>query len=245
MKTVLTGVIGAVLGLAGGYVLGTTLGGNGAGSADLGTDVAKMNYVNSYNGVKLLTDEGIAVDRAAAELGLQHALGDKPSSVSEEDAIAAFKAFSEERRKTQEADRLVELQKNLEAGKAFLDAKAAEEGVVTLPSGLAYKVVEEGTGAKPTVEDTIKVHYHGMLIDGTVFDSSVVRGEPAVFGLGRVIKGWQEGLALMPEGSKYELYIPASLAYGDGGGGTIKPGSTLIFQVELIEIVDEDSADEE
>lgn len=129
-------------------------------------------------------------------------------------------------------------QKNLEKGKAFLDENAKKEGVITLASGLQYKVLTEGTGAKPTLSDKVKVHYHGTLIDGTVFDSSVERGEPISFGVTQVIKGWTEALLLMPIGSKWMLYIPADLAYGANPrpGGVIEPNDALIFEVELLGI---------
>ena len=125
---------------------------------------------------------------------------------------------------------------NVEAGEKFLAENAQKEGVVTLPDGLQYKVITEGKGAKPTASDRVKVHYHGTLLDGTVFDSSVERGEPATFGVGQVIRGWTEALQLMPVGSKWMLYIPYDLAYGDRETGAIKPFSTLVFEVELLSI---------
>lgn len=123
-------------------------------------------------------------------------------------------------------------------GQAFLAQNKNKPGITTTASGLQYAVITEGTGPKPTADDQVKVHYHGTLLDGTIFDSSVQRGEPIVLGLRNVIAGWTEALQLMPVGSKWKLFIPSDLAYGDNGaGGTIKPGSTLIFDVELIEIV--------
>lgn len=124
------------------------------------------------------------------------------------------------------------------AGEEFLAANKTKPGVVTLPSGLQYLVVTEGTGPKPTLTDKVKCHYHGTLIDGTVFDSSVDRGQPIDFPVNGVIRGWVEALQLMPAGSKWKLFIPSDLAYGDNqAGAKIAPGSTLIFDVELIEIV--------
>ena len=125
----------------------------------------------------------------------------------------------------------------IEEGKKFLEENGKREGVVTLPSGLQYEVLTEGTGPKPTAADKVTVHYHGMLTDGTVFDSSVDRGQPATFGVTQVIAGWVEALQLMPVGSKWKLFIPSDLAYGPrGAGGQIGPYATLIFEVELIEI---------
>ncbi len=123
-------------------------------------------------------------------------------------------------------------------GKKFLAENAKREGVVTLPSGLQYEVITSGTGVKPQASDTVKVHYHGTLIDGKVFDSSVSRGEPATFGVTQVISGWVEALQLMPVGSKWKLFIPSGLAYGaQGAGQAIAPHSTLIFEVELLDII--------
>jgi len=123
-------------------------------------------------------------------------------------------------------------------GETFLAENAKKAGITTTASGLQYEVIEEGTGVKPTSSDTVKVHYHGTLIDGTVFDSSISRGLPATFGVHQVIKGWTEALQLMPVGSKYRLYIPQDLAYGahPHPGGAIKPYMALIFDVELIAI---------
>jgi FKBP-type peptidyl-prolyl cis-trans isomerase FklB len=136
--------------------------------------------------------------------------------------------------KVQEA----ESAKTIEAGKNFLEENKAKDGVVTLESGLQYKVITEGTGDKPKETDQVKCHYHGTLIDGTVFDSSVQRNQPATFPVNGVIKGWVEALQLMPVGSKWELCIPSDLAYGaQGAGQAIGPHTTLIFEVELLEIV--------
>ena len=123
-------------------------------------------------------------------------------------------------------------------GEKYLAENGKKDGVVTLPSGLQYQVLKEGNGRKPSAKDTVKCHYEGFLIDGTVFDSSVQRGEPATFGLQQVIAGWTEGLQLMQEGAKYRFFIPYKLAYGEGGAGAmIPPFATLIFDVELIEVV--------
>jgi FKBP-type peptidyl-prolyl cis-trans isomerase FklB len=130
-----------------------------------------------------------------------------------------------------------DVQKNIATGNAFLAENGKKDGVVTLPSGLQYLVIIEGSGPKATIRDRVKVHYHGTLINGTVFDSSVSRGKPATFGVSQVIKGWQEGIPLMSAGAKYRLFIPAHLAYGNqAAGAKIKGGSTLIFDVELFEI---------
>ena len=127
---------------------------------------------------------------------------------------------------------------NIEKGKAFLAENAKKEGIVTLPSGLQYEVITEGNGKKPSATDRVKCHYEGTLIDGTLFDSSIKRGQPAVFGVNQVIRGWVEALQLMSEGSKWRLFIPSELGYGaQQAGEMIPPHSTLIFEVELIEVL--------
>ncbi|MBK8972027.1 MAG: FKBP-type peptidyl-prolyl cis-trans isomerase [Hahellaceae bacterium] len=127
---------------------------------------------------------------------------------------------------------------NLEKGRAFLNENGLRDGVVTQTSGLQSEIMKKGIGDRhPSATDQVKVHYHGTLINGRVFDSSVDRGQPIVFGLNQVIPGWTEGLQLMVEGEKRKLFIPAELAYGDRGAGVIGPGSTLIFEVELLEIL--------
>lgn len=145
-------------------------------------------------------------------------------------AMEAKEARAGEALKGQYAQKIAE-------GKAFMEKNKTAEGVVTLPSGLQYKVVMQGFGDTPTASDRVKVHYKGTLLDGTVFDSSYDRGEPITFGVTQVIKGWTEALQLMPAGSKWILYIPYDLAYGSRDQGTIKPFSDLIFEVELMEIV--------
>lgn len=145
-----------------------------------------------------------------------------------------FKAMEEEMQAAAEAASKV----NAEAGKSYLEANGKRPEIVTTSTGLQYEVITEGKGPKPAATDRVKVHYTGRLIDGTVFDSSVERGEPATFGVTQVIPGWVEALQLMTEGSKWRLHIPSELAYGpQGAGGVIGPNSTLIFDVELLEVI--------
>jgi FKBP-type peptidyl-prolyl cis-trans isomerase len=150
--------------------------------------------------------------------------------------MESFMGKMQERRQAEERSAAEE---NRLASEAYLAENAKRTGVVTTPSGLQYEVITMGTGPKPLASDQVKVHYTGMLTDGTVFDSSVERGEPAVFGVGQVIQGWVEGLQMMPAGSKWKLYIPSDLAYGPSGGpgGRIPGNSALVFEVELLEIV--------
>ncbi len=126
---------------------------------------------------------------------------------------------------------------NLKKGEEFLAENTKRPGIVTLPSGLQYEILSVGTGRKPSATDRVQCHYHGTLIDGTVFDSSVQRGVPAVFGVNQVIPGWVEALQMMPEGSRWKLYIPSKLAYGEHQAGSIPPNSALIFEVELIKVI--------
>jgi FKBP-type peptidyl-prolyl cis-trans isomerase len=141
-----------------------------------------------------------------------------------------------------EEKQIAAAEKNLKAGEAFLAANAKKEGVKTTASGLQYKVIKAGTGASPKPTDIVKVHYTGTLVDGTVFDSSVQRGEPATFPVNGVIPGWTEALQLMKVGDKWQLVIPSKLAYGEQGPRAIGPNSTLIFDVELLGIEKSDSA---
>ena len=152
------------------------------------------------------------------------------------DATVANAYFRTESEKVRSANMEAAYADNKEAGLAFLEANKSVEGVQVTESGLQYKVVKMGKGKKPSATDRVKVHYHGTLIDGKVFDSSVERGEPALFALNQVIPGWTEGLQLMPVGSKFTFYIPSELAYGDRETGEIKPFSALVFEVELLGI---------
>ena len=163
--------------------------------------------------------------------GLEDVLGEKQPAISYEEAKQVindyFMKLQQER-----------LEINKQAGAEFLEINRHKAGVVELPSGLQYEILKQVTGAKPSANDKVKCHYHGTLINGTVFDSSVQRGEPATFGVSQVIPGWVEALQLMPVGSKWRLFIPSNLAYGEhGAGDVIEPNSTLIFDVELLDIV--------
>ncbi len=155
---------------------------------------------------------------------------DEETTMSLEEATQHIQAYFSAKQKEM-------LQMNKEAGVQFLVENKKKENVVELPSGLQYEVLTEGNGATPSATDTVKCHYHGTLIDGTVFDSSVQRGQPATFGVNQVIKGWVEALQLMSVGSKWRLFVPSNLAYGEqGAGNDIQPNSTLIFEVELLGI---------
>jgi len=163
----------------------------------------------------------------------------KQSKLTEEKLKQALVSYQRMARQKQIERSKMESKVNREEGLKFLEENKQKEGVVTLPSGLQYKIITEGDGQLPKATDTVECHYKGTLIDGTMFDSSYQRGTPATFQVGGVIQGWIEALQMMKVGSKWELYIPSDLAYGDrGAGGVIKPGSTLIFEVEVLGIVD-------
>jgi FKBP-type peptidyl-prolyl cis-trans isomerase FklB len=157
--------------------------------------------------------------------------------LSEQDSKAVIQAFAQQLQEEQQRIQAEKDAKAKEEGIAFLETNKKRPGVITLASGLQYEVITEGTGTKPLVSDKVKVHYHGTLVDGTVFDSSVERGQPATFGLQQVIPGWTEILQLMPTGSKWKVYIPQEKAYGARAAGSIPAFSTLIFDIDLLEIV--------
>jgi len=194
------------------------------------------------------------MNRLSYALGMSMASNLMQSGLRNLDVDAFVKAFSEIMNNKQptmspeEANQLIQeyfskaqdemLNTNLEEGEAFLLENSSNEGVVVLPSGLQYMILNQGSGKTPKANDKVRCHYHGTLLDGTVFDSSVQRGQPAVFGVNQVIKGWVEALQLMPVGSKWRLFIPSDLAYGEQGAGkSIQPNATLIFDVELLDIV--------
>ncbi|BFM10412.1 FKBP-type peptidyl-prolyl cis-trans isomerase [Simiduia litorea] len=176
--------------------------------------------------------EGLSAD--AVVEGLADLLAGKHSQVNEQNLQQAFQVISERMR----AKQAEQAKAASGAGEAYLAENAKRDGVTTLASGLQYEVITEGSGAKPSASATVRTHYHGTLIDGTVFDSSYERGQPAEFPVNGVIAGWTEALQLMPVGSKWKLHIPYQLAYGErGAGGAIAPFSALVFDVELIDII--------
>ena len=180
--------------------------------------------------------EGInAADFAAA---INDVIGGKELKVSHREAQQIVQDYFAKQEQKINAKRAEQGKAHKEAGEKYLAENAKKDGVITLPSGLQYQVLKEGNGKKPTAKDTVMCHYEGFLIDGTVFDSSVQRGEPATFPLQQVIAGWTEGLQLMQEGAKYRFFIPYRLGYGEGGAGnSIPPFAALIFDVELIQVV--------
>jgi len=203
----------------------------------LGMDIGKQVAGN-------LKKQSMEVDWNLVSQGLKDATSGGKTRLTEDEAKAVLNEVQNEVHKEQQEKAQKAAATNKTEGEAFLAANKAKEGVVTLPSGLQYKVLTAGTGPKPTAGDQVVCNYRGTLINGTEFDSSYKRGQPATFGVGQVIKGWTEALQLMPVGSKWQLFIPSSLAYGErGAGAEIGPNATLIFEVELLSIKDKTKDD--
>jgi FKBP-type peptidyl-prolyl cis-trans isomerase len=203
----------------------------------LTTQKDKFSYALGMNLGTNLHKQSVPVDPNILLRGLKDALAGGKTALTEEQARAALMEVQNEMRKKQQAEMQAAGEANKKEGDAFLAANKAKEGVVTLPSGLQYKILTQGTGPKPTATDSVVCNYRGTLINGTEFDSSYKRGEPATFPVSGVIKGWTEALQLMPVGSKWQLFVPSDLAYGERSPGPeIAPDSTLIFEVELLSI---------
>lgn len=205
--------------------------GNSSGE-DLKSERERFSYSLGMDiGTNVKQAKVDSLDMESLAAGMTDVLNGKQTKISEAEGQQIVRNYF---MKKQQA----ELTEAAAKGKKFLEDNAKKPGVVTLPSGLQYKVITLGTGPKPGKDDKVKVHYHGTLINGKVFDSSKERGIPAEFPVGGVIAGWTEGLQLMPVGSKYMFFIPSNLAYGEmGGGDVIAPNSTLIFEVELLDIL--------
>jgi FKBP-type peptidyl-prolyl cis-trans isomerase len=203
----------------------------------LSTPKDKLSYAIGLNIGKSLEKDAIDVDPEIVAQGFKDALAGGKTLLTDDEAKAAIVALQADLRKKQEETMKAAGEANKKQGDAFLAANKAKEGVVTLPSGLQYKIVTPGTGPKPAATDTVVCNYRGTLIDGTEFDSSYKRGQPATFPVGQVIPGWTEALQLMPVGSKWQLFIPPDLAYGERSPSpVIGVNSTLIFDIELLSI---------
>lgn len=206
--------------------------GASSSEADLSTKLDSVSYALGFQNGMFLSREGIdELEMNNYNAGINAGLSSEDGLLTQEQIRSVTSSYLQE---------LTEMrsQENLEAGQAFLEENINKEGVQETESGLQYKVIEEGEGASPSAESTVRVHYEGKLLDGEVFDSSYDRGQPAEFPLNRVIPGWTEGVQLMKEGATYEFYIPAELAYGSRApqGSPIGPNETLVFKVELLEV---------
>ena len=205
---------------------------------ELNSNKAQVSYIIGRDLARNFSQQGLELDVDILAGALKEGLQGLPSRLTQEEMQAAMQELQERlgggEEDTQDDN---SMSNNKEEGEAFLAQNAQKAGVTTLPSGLQYEVITEGTGKKPTLGSSVTTHYHGTLIIGTVFDSSYQRGQPATFPVNGVIAGWTEALQLMPEGSKYRLYIPSNLAYGKRGAGRDIPGDTaLIFDVELLKV---------
>jgi FKBP-type peptidyl-prolyl cis-trans isomerase FklB len=223
-RYLLVGVVTAAFGL---WVGSSTNAQDGEGAAKLTSTADKVSYALGY---RLGSGFGTALDLSLLKQGFDDAVGKRKAPLTDQEMMKAMNDFQKEK-----AER--ETVENKKAGEDFLAANKGKEGVTTTASGLQYSVISEGNGAQPAATDEVTVHYHGTLIDGTVFDSSVERKAPATFPLNRVIKGWTEGLQLMKTGAKYKFFIPSDLAYGpQRRSEKIGPNCALVFEVELISI---------
>ena len=205
--------------------------------ATLKTDKEKQSYAMGMNLGLGLHRQGMTLDPALVARGMKDAMTGGKTAMTEDEARAALTKLRTDVQQKMEAKSKEEGSANRKEGEAFLASNKSKEGVQTLPDGLEYKILKAGDGPKPAATDSVTCNYRGTLLNGKEFDSSYKRGQPATFPLGGVIKGWTEALQMMPVGSKWELYIPPDLAYGDHPpGADIPPGSTLIFEVELLSI---------
>jgi len=223
-------IIAAVTALAGGHVSAQT--------EDLETPEERLSYTIGMDIGQSLSGQDMPLDIDILVQGLRASFLGEETLLTREEALAEREQFIQQRQQQLAEERTQEASINAQEGEAFLAANAEKDGVVVTESGLQYRVITEGEGASPDADDRVTVHYRGKLINGVEFDSSYARGEPATFGLNQVIPGWTEGVQLMTEGAKYELFVPSELAYGEQGRpGPIGPNSTLIFEIELLEVV--------
>ncbi len=203
----------------------------------LTTAKERISYTIGVNIGQDFSSQKMDIDADVLITGLKDAMAGKEPRLTEEEMATEIQTFQQEMQAKMEAEMQATTEDNLKAGEAFLAENAKQEGVVVTESGLQYKVIEPGAGDSPQPDDVATVHYRGTLVDGTQFDSSIDRGQPASFPVGGVIPGWTEALQLMKPGAKWQLFIPSNLAYGERGAGqNIGPNSVLIFDVELISV---------
>jgi len=217
----------------------TESGAAGKEQVGLETPEQRLSYSIAYSLGQNMEADRVPVQIDAFALGISDAMSRSEPRLSAQEMESEIKAFREQRAAQVEAQKEEQAESNAAEAEAFLATNAAREAVVTMESGLQYEVLEAGGGPRPEADDQVKVHYRGTLADGSEFDSSYARGQPATFGVGQVIPGWTEALQLMPVGAKWKLYIPPELGYGArGAGGRIPPNAALVFEVELLDVVD-------
>jgi FKBP-type peptidyl-prolyl cis-trans isomerase FklB len=205
---------------------------------ELKTPKDKLSYALGMNIGSQFKSQSVDVDPDVFVQALKDVLSGNKALMTEEQARAVMAELQKDMMQKAQAQAAAAGEKNKAEGQAFLEKNKTAEGVVTLPSGLQYKILKAGDGKKPTLEDSVVCHYRGTLINGTEFDSSYKGNQPATFPVKGVIKGWTEALQLMPVGSKWQLFVPSGLAYGERSNGPIGPNATLIFEVELLSIKD-------
>jgi len=206
----------------------------GCDKPNMKDEKAQYSYAIGFQIAKNMKEQGVEIDSKAFNAAMQDVMGNKEARLNDEERMTALRKMSENRR----AVEMKQAEENMKVGQTFLETNKAKEGVKVTASGLQYKVVAEGKGAAPKATDTVEVHYRGKLIDGKEFDSSYSRNQPAQFPVKAVIPGWTEALQLMKEGAKYELTIPAALAYGERGQPPqIPPNAVLVFDVELLKVM--------
>ena len=225
--------------LLGAAMLLSACGGTGSSNAALDTDDQKASYGIGLDMGRSLEPAKGRLDMPAFTKGIQDAMSGAEPALADSVVQAALQAFSQSVMEAQQAEHTAAAEKNKTEGETYMAENGGKDGVITTESGLQYEVLREGDGPRPTADDQVSVNYKGTLIDGTQFDSSYDRGEPVVFQVGGVIAGFSEALLLMPVGSQFRVVIPGDLAYGpQGAGGEIGPNATLIFEIELLDIVE-------
>jgi FKBP-type peptidyl-prolyl cis-trans isomerase FklB len=217
---------------------GPTINGQAQGGTAINSRKDKLSYAYGVELARGLKWQRMDLDLDLMVKGLRDAFSGDKLLITADDVVETLKTFQEERKQDLEHARKMISEKNKKAGEEFVAENVKKDGVVTLPSGLQYKILKQGDGKRPALDDKVACHYRGTLLDGREFDSSYQRNQPATVPVKGVIKGWSEALQLMPVGSKWQLFIPPQLAYGDRGVGGIGPNATLIFEVELISIQD-------
>ncbi len=226
-----------LLSMALGLVLVASPAAHAASQGSNWTESQKMSYIFGTRIGEVSKENDVKIDMKLVNQGINDVLKNKKRALDKAEVRSSMAAFQKKIMARRKADLEAKRKANAEEGRKFLEANKKKKGVKVTASGLQYKVIKQGKGPRPKATDKVRVQYRGKLIDGTEFDSSYKRNKPAEFSLNQVIKGWKEGLQLMPEGSTYEFYIPADLAYGKNGPPVIGPNKTLIFEVTLLKIL--------